>query len=129
MPSRTMDHNDRARLLSVYLRPWTLHRELSSFVVRHLADLDVIMPAEALAQSRRRLSYKSTLTQQAQRGFHAAWRQYIRGRVVSEHARRLIVNFLGACATTTTQDKDSDDEAVPRPEPPCVPGMQPITTA
>ena len=70
MPSRTMDHNDRARLLSVYLRPWTLHRELSSFVVRHLADLDVIMPAEALAQSRRRLSNKSTLTQQAQRGFH-----------------------------------------------------------
>ena len=108
-----MTQDERGRLLSTYLRPWTLHRDLSSFNVPHLADLNVILPNEVLDPHRHRITGKQQLAQPAQRGFYAAWRQYIRGRVVSEHARRIITNFLGACATTTTEDKDSDDEPGP----------------
>ena len=42
----------------------------------------------------------------------ASWNRYIRGNVVSEHARRLITNFLTATLARTAADDDSTDDEV-----------------
>ena len=40
MPRAKMPEEERCRLLSVYLRPWVLHRKYASPHVPHLVDLD-----------------------------------------------------------------------------------------
>ena len=55
-------------------------------------------------------------------GFRAAWKDYVRNRVVSEHAQRVIRNLLGAC-TAFGRDKHDDTEDGPaKEEVPFVPG-------
>ena len=94
MPSESMNRDTRSRLLSVYLRPWVSHREhASGQTVPHLADLNRLQ--------RRRLRDKQVV----KRSYDQAWRQYTRGKVVSEHARQIIVNFMSACISAPRNDK------------------------
>ena len=75
MPSsRPHDLEQCLQLLSIYLRPWTLSREdVLEPHVPHLLDLDVVQrDTEGLVT----------------RSWRGAWKQYIRGSIVSEHARR-----------------------------------------
>ena len=59
LPKARMAADERARILSVYLRPWVLDRSHSSPHVPHLADLDVVVStALSEAASRRRMSKK-----------------------------------------------------------------------
>ena len=58
------------------------------------------------------------------RSFRKTWKTYIRGGIVSEHAKRIIVNFVSACCASARRDSDDEedtkpDEAAPLP----VPGM------
>ena len=57
------------------------------------------------------------------RGFRLAWKTYVRGNVVSEHARQTIVNFMGACGGSTSHEKDSgaeEKEAAPNMSAPSI---------
>ena len=42
-------------------------------------------------------------------GFRETWKSYVRGKVVSESAVRLIRNFLMACISHSGQDEDEDE--------------------
>ena len=49
------------------------------------------------------------------RSYGAAWSWYIRGHVVSLHAKRLIIQFIAACcgkSTTTDHNGDDADETL-----------------
>ena len=126
MPSDRRSRDDCAKLFSTYLRCWVLPRQHASAHVPHLADLDLpsaFLPAEP-QRTKLRLTGKTPPPELAARSFHVAWREYIRGHVVSEHARQVIVNFMGACTSTSRGDKDSDAEETTKLETPDVPEMQ-----
>ena len=94
-----MSETQRCRILSVYLRPWTLIPEQASLHVPHLLDLDVVL-TPALAQLRRH-SVKKARQVTLQRSMVDAWNDYCHSHIVSKHALRLIRNF------TLTQMPDS----------------------
>ena len=59
------------------------------------------------------------------RSFRKSWKHYVRGNIVTEHARRLIINFLSACCTTSrTESDDEQEEQIAPEEPHDLPGMQ-----
>ena len=86
-------------MLSVYLRPWVLHRKHASPHVPHIADLDIcvsdLLQAERVLRQRR-MSVK-THVPGVGRNFATAWQQYRSAHVVSQHAARTIRNFLATC--------------------------------
>ena len=110
MPDRSQESEARARLFSVYLRPWVLCHMWAIAAVPHLIHLDRI-PKE-LAPTRQRLSEKTSLWNKDVRSFRLAWKHYLRGRVVSEYARRIITNASGACTAYGCRD----DAEVPQAE-------------
>ena len=96
-------------MLSVYLRPWVLHRKHASPHVPHIADLDIcvsdLLQAERVLRQRR-MSMK-THVPGVGRNFATAWRQYRSAHVVSQHAARTIRNFL---ATQLAESAEADVE-------------------
>ena len=94
MPEREPTAEGRGKLYSIYMRPWVLLREDASTAVPQLKDLDVIVPDEdAPPQAKRRISVKRS---EFPRSFAMAWSRYIRGRIVSHHAKRIITQFMAA---------------------------------
>jgi len=124
LPRPGYSAEENARLCSVYFRPWTLHKNLAEPPhVPHLLQLamypEVAAPAPAAGdQPRRRLSRKRPLAEGPEvprNSWTASWGAYIRGNVVSEHASRLITNFLTATLARTAADDDSTDEEADDP--------------
>ena len=107
MPDSKQDVEDKAKLYSVYLRPWVLDKNLATREVPHISDLDVLPDTVPL---RKRVRGKSTGTPGATRSYELSWRWYIRGHVVSQHAARLIVQFMAACCGKSTSDLSRDVE-------------------
>ena len=101
MPNASNDREGKARLFSVYLRCYVLSRRHATRHVPHMSDLDVV------PQRRRIRNEKRVVVRQ----FRPAWKDYVRVHVVSEHARRIIMNFMSACGGFSTGEKDSDAEA------------------
>ena len=96
MPDKQQDKDKKARLFALYLRPWVLdpaHARPTAFVV-HLGDLDRVYPTN-------------------ERSYSRAWSAYVRGHVVSRHARRIIVQFMAACCGKSTQ-RESLELAIAR---------------
>ena len=91
-----MSVEDRAKLQNVYLRPWTLLRSAATECVLYLADLELYA---AGAKSHRR-----------------AWRQYVRGQIVSDYPARIIKNFLLA-VMAEGKDDNKEQEVTPDDEP------------
>eukprot|EP00973_Karenia_brevis_P002245 301610-Karenia_brevis.AAC.1 len=69
-----MSKEEKAKLMNVYLRPWTLIRETATEQVPYICDLDVYAPGT--------------------RSHRKAWRQYINGNIVREYAARIIKKIL-----------------------------------
>jgi hypothetical protein len=107
MPDSKQDVEDKAKLYSVYLRPWVLDRSLATPEVPHISDLDVLPDTVPL---RKRVRGTSTGIPGATRSYELSWRWYIRGHVVSQHAARLIVQFMAACCGKSTSDLSRDVE-------------------
>jgi hypothetical protein len=106
LPGAGMDREHKAMLLSVYLRCWTLRRQDASFpTLPHLADLNVV----TLQPPRMRLLGKQVVARE-QRDFDKAWRGYIRGHIVSHHAKQTIFNFMSATGDVNSKRDDSDEE-------------------
>ena len=92
LPKPDMSRDAQARLLNVYLRPWTLDLKSATPHVPHISALDLEIRSNSLNPSKRLF----TKTAPGPRSHHLAWRAYIQQHVVSEHAARTIRNFLSA---------------------------------
>ena len=111
MPERERSREDKCKIFCLYMRPWVLNRADASPNVPALADLGKPRTyAEEEQGKRRRLRFKQAgpLT----RNYALAWRQYVRGHVVSKHQRKLIVQFMAAnCGKSSTRDAEEVDDA------------------
>ena len=104
LPHKSHSQNERARICSIYLRPWVLIPELSSAHVPSLRNLDVVTHAR-----RTRLTRKQSSSEV--RNMRQAWKTYVRGHIVSRHAARIIQNFLMAvCAQGRNHDKEDEQD-------------------
>ena len=106
MPDKERCPEKKARLFSVYMRPWVLDRANAcphGHVV-HLADLNLV---ESAVKVQRRLSSKQCGDKQEIRSYAQAWTRYLRGRVVSAHAVRVITQFMAACCGKSSKDDDA----------------------
>ncbi len=72
--------------------------------VPHLAELDLV-PGSPLPAGRARLRGKQPWAPDAGRSYELSWRWYIRGHVVSQHAKRIIVQFMAACCGKSKSDR------------------------
>ena len=110
LPESAKDAESRSKLYLVYMRPWTLLPEWSSAQVPLIQDLD-LHPEATIPPPRRRLRQKTSASTPTapQRSFYASWRWYIRGHVVSEHAQRIIVQFMAANCGRSQSDTGNDD--------------------
>jgi hypothetical protein len=117
IPNKNQSKEQRARICSVYWRPWVLHRAWASEQVPHIIQLnrtwrEVANPeASWHAVPRKRRRCKSTTDTRCEVvGYRAAWKTYVRGNIVSESAALLIRNFLSACIAYTGQEDDEDED-------------------
>ena len=140
IPRSRFSPEENARLLSVYMRPWTLNPSDATAETPLLSKLQLHwqipskdQPASRSAQDasaaaatdtntpkRRRLASKQQATTQTMpvevKSYAAAWQNYISGNVVSEPNRRYIVNLLLATAARVSENPDdssSEDEDNP----------------
>ena len=106
MPDHAKNQEERAKLYSVYLRPWVLERRDASSAVPHITELNLVPASHLCVRTGwsindntpfvfRRVRCKSAHS--IDRSFVCAWRNYIRGRIVSKHAKRMITQFMAAC--------------------------------
>ncbi|CAL1144306.1 unnamed protein product, partial [Cladocopium goreaui] len=92
LPKPDMSKDAQARLLNVYLRPWTLDLKSATPHVPHISALDLEIRSTSLNPGKRLF----TKTAPGPRSHHLAWTAYIQHHVVSKHAARTIRNFLSA---------------------------------
>ena len=65
-------------------------------------------PDAAALRSMRRLLGKTAPPDAAIRCYLQSWRWYVRGHVVSQHAKRIIIQFMAACCGKSTRDIQAD---------------------
>lgn len=101
MPRPTLPIEENARLLSVYMRPWTLNH----------ADVSEHTPLLTDLRSSK-IGLRSdceTSPANVRKTYAEGWRQYLKGNVVSDTNRKYIQNLLSATAARAVeQDEDSD---------------------
>merc|ERR1712159_734282 len=94
------------------MRPWVLDRRFANEEVPFIADLDVVPVAQPKPISRR-LRCKQPRRGIPVRNYAASWSWYVRGNVVTRHAKRLIVQFMAANCGKTKRGEDeyfADDD-------------------
>ena len=110
MPEKEKDPEKKARLFSLYMRPWTLRESWATDAVPHICQLDCRQYAasrSAMVEPGRSQIWPDV----PMRSFELSWRDYIRGHVVSRHAQRLIVQFMAAsCGKSTSRDNTTADD-------------------
>ena len=124
---------ENARLMSIYMRPWTLNPEQSSMDVpllsgmaNYLQDLvnplsknpdapidTIIAPRKVrkIASKKSEPNIPSTRYIKS-RSYSCTWARYIDGNVVSETSRQYIVNMLAATAANFVTREDSTSEDI-----------------
>ena len=113
MPEQENDGNKKAQLYSIYLRPWVLDKTLATKEVPHIADLDLSTESGCpgnIIRHRLRGKQSPHKLMQPRRSFSEAWRNYIRGNVVSRHAQRIIVQFMAAHCETTSRNENPEED-------------------
>ena len=104
-----MAESAKSRILSIYLRPWTLVRQHATPHVPHLLDLDVVVTSALLPK--RRHSVKKPPSVALDRSMINAWKDYCRYHIVSKHALRLIRNFtLTQMPESIEADQEDEEE-------------------
>ena len=114
LPKRGMPAEDKAKICSVYLRPWTLDDTCQSTQVPHLRDLNLVVEPSTAKKNTRICQKTSAASAEAPvcRSFRRTWKSYIRGRVVSDHGAKIIKNFLLSVMAEGRhyEDDPKDDE-------------------
>ena len=117
MPHRGVKCKEqRARLLSLYFRPWVMRHAVATIYVPHIGGLDAVQlnaknePAYPQAVKRLRLRRRTLCSEipWATRSYDRAWQSYIRGNVVSEYSARLIQTFLTIMSGTGKLEHDEE---------------------
>jgi len=108
LPKRGMPKEDKARLCSVYLRPWTLFKESASATVPFLSNLDVFTGQRK--RMRGKTASEASVDVEEVRDWRLSWRTYLAGNIVSDHAARIIKNFLLGTLAEGRHHEDSDGE-------------------
>ena len=100
MPDKQRSSERRDRLYLLYLQPWVLEASWAiPGIVPHISRLNEVEEPSG-AEIARLYSYS------------AAWKKYISHNVVSRHAHRIIVQFMGACCgKSKTVDAQADSAA------------------
>ena len=117
LPRPGLSATENARLCSVYLRPWTLCSDFDEYVP-HLLQLAQLPPfRDPMPEEERRsnpygkrIRGKAWATQPPRASWSEAWEWYIRGNVVTDHARGIITNFLTATLARTASHDESEEE-------------------
>jgi hypothetical protein len=104
LPSKRMNKSTRAKIFSVYLRPWTLSKEIATAVVPYLGDLDqmTVLRADATAA----LPGASAITDA---NIRRSWKQYVASPL--PHAGRQLKNFQLACMAEGRRHDDEEEGA------------------
>ena len=110
MPSPKLEAEQRCRILSVYLRPCVLWNDDWSPHVPHLADLDI----RVCDRLRPKYRLRSKTKTEFKRCYETAWSNYQKNHVVSQHAARMIKNFLSTQMAETVEADVDEDGAVER---------------
>ena len=108
-----MSKEDQARLLNVYLRPWTLDANAVSLQVPHITALDLSFEARTTNRPTHRFHTKIS---PGARNHQTSWREYIHSHIVSHHAKRTIQKFLAA-AECSPEETDPAEAPVDHPHP------------
>jgi hypothetical protein len=119
LPRRCMEPEERSRIFSVYLRPWVLNRAHSTAHVPHIADLDVVITEFLGCRPERRYRGKAP-AQQFSRSYALAWRDYTKSHVVSQHAVRIVKNFLSTHMAESAEVLDEEEEETRKAEEPAI---------
>lgn len=102
MPNRKQSKHLRAKLFSIYLRPWTLWPEECDCDVPYITDLDL-----TVAQYQSQCQVRDP-EEQVTRDIRAAWKEYLMHRIPAPFTAQ-VVNFLRAAyAEGLNQDLDVD---------------------
>ena len=118
IPRVTTAPEENARLLCIYMRPWTLSCTDATAQTPLLSRLGVValpvneLPAET-NQAEKGDQAKSGSAQDTvgpsaheERAYTKAWQTYIKGNVVSHTNKRFITNLLAATAARVVEDPD-----------------------
>ncbi len=139
VPRSSLAPEENARLLSVYMRPWTLSPSDESEHVPLLSRMAEYAPSAGADASgrvgvatspakRRRLAGKQpseaepkAMPRTGRRSYAETWQHYVDGNVVSESSRRFIINLLAATAARVVvraEDSSSESEGsdIDRPQ-------------
>ena len=112
LPKADMSKDQQARLLNIYLRPWTLAGDDATLHVPHIQALD--MP---ISDRRKQPSHRCFgKTSVGHRSHHSAWNDYIRHHIVSANAARTISNFLAAAECSPDDVEEAHVQAGTKPD-------------
>jgi len=111
MPEKRHSVEERARILSVYLRPWVLLRCDVSAHVPYLTQLNTVRLWNQNVRDAVRKRCKTTPVLPEGCSYRDAWKEYLRGHIVSEHAVKIIGNFLAntCCFSSHTPDEEEPE--------------------
>ncbi|CAL1151362.1 unnamed protein product, partial [Cladocopium goreaui] len=111
LPKADMSKDEQARLLNIYLRPWTLAGDDATLHVPHIQALDIPITDRQKKPSHRCVGKTSV----GCRSHHTAWKDYIRHHIVSANAARTISNFLAAaeCSPDDVEEATVDEARKP----------------
>ena len=104
LPNKRMSKSNRAKIFSVYLRPWTLSRVFADSTVPHLADLDglrVAQPPETTELGAAAVTIDASMRR--------SWKQYVASAL--PHAARQIKSFMLACVAEGRTHEDEEEGA------------------
>ena len=114
MPDKHHTSEERARLLSIYLRPWVLWRDDVSTHVPHLTELNTVRQWNTTMRddARWRKRYKRPLKIPQRCSYREAWKEYVRGHIVSSHSKKIIANFLASTCCYSSKPQDEQEPEV-----------------
>ena len=112
MPDKKHTVEERARLLSVYLRPWVLFRCHASTHVPHLTELNTVRHWNQIMRDAVRKRCKTTQVTPQRISYRDSWKQYLRGHIVSWHSAKIISNFLAKTCAYSSQAPDVEEPEV-----------------
>ena len=110
MPRANMQEEEKARLCSLFFRPWSLCADLAAVPhVPHLLQLPLY--PEPIVRRRKREKGKPA-QEESRPSWTSSWARFIRGNIPSEHAARIIKRFLSLMVPRAGGNtRNSDDEA------------------
>ena len=92
MPGKRMSKENRAKILSVYFRPWTLVKKVATEIVPFLAHLHMT---------------RASTKQPAIGNIRRAWKEY--SQQVLPHAKAQLQNFMLACMAEGKTHPDEEE--------------------